>query len=196
VAHDSHPLFDPEIAELIRRKARRFIFKLDPTCFDCEDVEQYLRAMLLQRLRGFDPAQGKLAAFVTTVLTHACANLVRDQHAKRRWPRPASLQATVRAADGDAGTLAATVEDRQSPCQTQILTDLRIDTHEALARLTPDDRDLVERLLSQTVAEIARELNEPRSTVQYRVRRLRQQFEKLGLSQYLPSKRSEENPPE
>ncbi|MCX7428988.1 MAG: hypothetical protein NTW96_25600 [Planctomycetia bacterium] len=46
-------------------------------------------------------------------------------------------------------------------------------------------RDLAERLKSQTISKIARDIGVPRTTLNESVRRLRQRFENGGLKDYL-----------
>ena len=67
----------------------------------------------------------------------------------------------------------------------QEYSDLASDVATVIAELSSEDRELCERLQSQPLTEIARELGIARSTLADRLQKLRSQFEQAGLQHYL-----------
>lgn len=184
---EQSPLLDPEISDLIRRKAFRLAKQLRRPSWSSEDVEQHLKLMLLKRLAKFDEGRGTIVAMVITVIKSVGDNLLRDQSAKKRGVRPGSLNTKVGTGEGDLVALGDLVPAKPSGCD-QSLVELKADVTEALASLSPDQRELVDCLGTMSIGEVARKQGLPRSTVDSRVTAIRKRFERLGLRSYLDKK--------
>jgi RNA polymerase sigma-70 factor, ECF subfamily len=188
VPHDEPPQIDPFTRDLIRRKARRLARRPGFRPQDCQDLEQELVTRLLGRLGTFDPGR---EALVTTIVKRCAANILRDRLAAKRDDRgttslhdpaggdtPEDLASTL-GPDEHAARLGRTPRTDEETVQ------LALDVAEVVARLPPDLRDLAERLMTQSVSQIAHDSGTPRTTLNDRVSRLRQRFEQAGLRGYL-----------
>ena len=176
---------------LISAKARRIIgltrFRPD----DQPDLEQQLTARLLQALRRYDPQRGHRLPYVIAVIERAICTVLRDASAAKRSPgRIASLNAVRER--GHATPLADTIGDREQntrrradPKSAEELRDLHIDLRDVLARLPVELQLLCRQLMSLSKSEIALGQGIAPSTVQAKVRAIRQRFEDAGLKIYL-----------
>lgn len=179
---------------IVRRKVKQLIGRAGFQHRDREDLEQELLLRVLQSLPSFDATQAHRNVFITTVVERATANLLRDKTAaKRDHRRLCSLNVMIEVADEGLVELAQTISDRELNARLCIhrraadeLAHLAQDVADLVSSLPDRERDLLERILkSQTVTEIAREFNVPRTTVSSRVHRLLERFEQTGLKDYL-----------
>jgi RNA polymerase sigma factor (sigma-70 family) len=176
VARDNAIPFSPFTSGLIRNKARRLAKRTIFADMEVADIEQELVLRLLPALDQFDANAGHLNGYVFSVLSRLVASLIRERSMQKRQPNGLCfLEAAIRTG----------VPEPPNPASGDDLTDLKIDVAEILALLPPDLRDLAERMKTQTLAEVARDLKAPRSTLHRRVERLRQRFEDRGLDVYL-----------
>jgi RNA polymerase sigma factor (sigma-70 family) len=164
-------LIDDRFARgIIRRKVRQIIGRGAFPHHDAEDLEQELLLRLLRSFRHFDPAHGSHRnTFITTVVEREAALILRRRRAKKRMLGSVrSLAGSPRSdGDGDAWDLPGV----PGPA-LEVAHDIAI----ILKSLPEDLRDLAERLKHHSIAEIARELQLPASTIQRRRERLRQFF--------------------
>lgn len=157
---------DAATAGLIRRKARELARQCGLTPHDRDDVEQDITLEVLRRLPRFDEARGARRSFLRLLVEHAAADLL---HRAAR-PRPRAGE-TVEPAVGDRATrLAALARDVEA----------------VLAALPADLRTLAEVLKTRSVTEAAEFLGVPRTTLNDRVRALRERFAGAGMRDYLP----------
>ena len=178
---------------LIRRKSRQLAAKENFTPSDREDVSQDLWLHLYERLDKFDAEKGTIFAFIVTVVERKAISILRRHSAaKRDICRCSSLSLSVHANDGTRIDLASTMtEDAPNPrlCQEsrqpQHRVEMALDFETVMEQLPPELRDLCERLKTQTLADISRELNIPRTTLYGRIKKLREHFEEAGLRDYL-----------
>lgn len=179
---DSSPILDPDIQRLIRRKAWKLVGRAGLQLQDRKDLEHELTACALQRLPAYNPQRGPLAAFLSTVLDHAGADLLRYRRAeKRHYRRAHSLQQI--ASDNDHEI--TDVRKDPSGKRQEELHDLAIDLAEVLERLPPELREVAEQLKYARPATVARQRGVPPSTLYDAIRRIRQVFEAAGLREYL-----------
>lgn len=167
---------DPTLRELIRAAARRLSFRSGFQRHEAEDLEQELARRLLDGLRRYDPAAGGRGAFAGVIVRNAVANLLRDRRARKRRDHR-----TVRLEVPDTTDQRRSVGARSAEEQS----DLRQDVAAVLGKLSAQDCDLAERVVKTNVAQAARDLGVPRTTVAEQLRRLRARFERAGLRQYL-----------
>jgi RNA polymerase sigma-70 factor (ECF subfamily) len=178
VIHDDKIVLDRFCWGIIRRKARQMVGRAGIKEQDHEDLVQELMLRLLRSLRLFDAAQADRKSFVTAVVERNAAKILRDRRAKKRnGGRVESLDVLLENLDEEPPDLA--VDDHAAE-----QADLAIDVADLLARLPAELRDLAERLKTQTLSQVARDMGIPRSTLQRRVSRLRRHFEEAGLRNY------------
>ena len=147
-------------ARAIRYKARQLAGRHGFSRSEREDIEQELRLDLLRRLSKFNPAIAPWNVFVRTLVERQTATLVA-QRRTRIWTTD------------DAVLL---IESRAVPLDTVL------DTKTVLAQLPRRARALCERLKQHTVAEVARQLSIPRSTLRGDIARVREQFQRAGFT--------------
>ena len=178
---------------IIKRKVRQILGRAGYKRQDRQDLEHELLARLLQGLKLFDPAVAHRKSFVTAVVERAVANILRDAKAEKRdHERISSLQVLIQVTEEETAELSETIGDRELNCRRcrdprseEDLAQLTFDLGEFLATLPEELRDLAERLKTQSIAAIAREVGVPRTTLNDSVRHLRQRFEQAGLRDYL-----------
>jgi len=178
---------------LIRRKSRQLAAKENFTPSDREDISQDLWLHLYERLERFDEAKGTIYAFILTIVERKAISILRRHSAaKRDICRCSSLNLSIRADDGTRVDLASTItEDAPDPRlgketrHPQHRIEMSLDLAAVIEQLPPDLRDLCERLQTDTLADIARQLGVPRTTLYGRIKQLRERFEEAGLRDYL-----------
>lgn len=178
---------------IVKRKVRQIIGRAGYTRQDKEDLEQELLTRLLQGLRSFDPDVAHRKSFVTAIVERAVATILRDAEAQKRdHRRISSLQRLVDLTDEGPTELAETIGDREyngrrcrDPRSDEDLAQLVTDLAEVIDSMPGELRDLAERMKTQSISAIAREIGVPRTTLNDAVRRLRQRFEQAGLRDYL-----------
>ena len=178
---------------IIKKKVRQIIGRAGYTRQDQEDLEQELLTRLLQSLKSFDPKQAHRKCFVTAVVERDVANILRDAKAEKRdHRRIGSLHVMIEVTDDGPTELAGTIGEREHnarrcrhPRSEDDLAQLATDLADVVAAIPDELRDLAERLKTQSIAAIAREVGVPRTTLNDSVRHLRQRFEQAGLRDYL-----------
>lgn len=170
-----------------RELAGRFGFKKQ----DRAEIEQRLYLKLAKELHRADPNDPKWKAFVAVTVRRHIVSMVRDQEAaKRDHRRACSLNVTVRTPEGLAD-LADTVGEHQgtssgSRVSRQRLMELTLDVTECIADINDDrHREFCERLKHDSIAQIARDMGIPRTTLNFWLAKLRSRFEERGLKDYL-----------
>lgn len=147
---------DPRVRSMIRRTVRRMLTQEVFAGQEPEDLEQDLFLALLQGLPRFDAKIAHHNVFVRTIINRTVGNMLRRSQAKKR-----------RGVRHDLTEEPLDVRNR-SPAQQ----DLAIDLQQALSRQPEHLANLAELLKSHTLAEAARILGLPRSTLQRWVARL------------------------
>ncbi len=178
---------------IVKRKVRQIVGRAGYTRQDKEDLEQELLTRLLQGLKSFDPDVAHRKSFVTAIVERAVATILRDAEAQKRdHRRISSLQRLVDLTDEGPTELAETIGDREyngrrcrDPRSDEDLAQLVTDLAEVIDSMPGELRDLAERMKTQSISAIAREIGVPRTTLNDAVRRLRQRFEQTGLRDYL-----------
>lgn len=170
---DSAPQpLDADTAALIRRKARRLARSPGFTRSDREDLEQEIAARLLVRLARLKPQPRHRGAYLAGVVENIIRGVARDRRAAKRDP-------AREAPPGPA-------EDAEPAARDELEgVERRLDVRAAVAALPRPLRRIAERLTSAGVAEVARQLDIPRTTLYLRLREIRRRFEEAGLRDYL-----------
>jgi RNA polymerase sigma-70 factor (ECF subfamily) len=188
-------ILDGYARKVIRHKARQLIGKYGFTRDDYDDLQQEMMLDLLRRLGKYDPSRAGLSTFVARIVDRKVSNLIRHQKQEKRdfSVRVLPLDAEVDGQDGEPLGLDEVLS--QDAYDDEVgghdrpqfeRLDLRIDLTLVLDDLPDDLRELARRLQTRTMAEIARELGMPRSTLYEKgIARLRKIFEDKGLREYL-----------
>lgn len=190
----TEPILDRFAERLIHRKARQLARVPGFSPSDREDIAQELRLKLLMHSAGYDPQQGHRHAFVTALVERHAANLLRAKRAEKRDHRSVRSLSMQLADDAEEGPVELT--DAISPRHLDArlgrasreeheLAELAMDVSEAIAGLPPELREVAQRLKTDTLSQIARDLGVPRTTLSDRVRKLRRCFEQTGLGDYV-----------
>ncbi len=177
------------LANHIRRKAAQLARRREFGDMGRDDIEQEIRLYILAKADKYDPASGCWEAFTRGLVKRFVATLVRRQSAAKggRLIPHASLNAEVQTAEGpvEAARLvgqwhrdAVRGLDRLSLEEQHLLA---TDVDAVIASLTPEERDLCERLKTQTLTDAARELGVSRTTLRRRLTDLRERFVAAGL---------------
>lgn len=164
-----------------KRKASQLAGHFGFSKSDRADIVQELLFDLMRRWPKYDPTRGEPHVFIRRVLWARVSTLIKQKRALKRQ------------FDYEAATLDEEAEEEVTTSFRtglpqridQEYADLATDVATVLAKLTAEERELCERLQSQTLSEIARELGVPRSTLADRVEKLRSRFEDAGLQHYL-----------
>ena len=179
VSQNSYSDFDCYADKLIRYKARQLVGKAGFTEDDRADLEQELALDLLQRLRHFDPQKAQRTTFMARVVEHRMATLLEARFAQcRDWRRnQASLNEPIDDQEDAEDWL------NRLPANPNIWRDmeLRFDVQRLLANLPDEHRALCEQLKEHSMAETARNLGLPRSTLYGRLGLIREHFTKGGF---------------
>jgi RNA polymerase sigma-70 factor (ECF subfamily) len=191
-SQNSYDGIDEYGADLIRYKARQLIGKAGFTEDDRPDLEQELMIDLLQRMRHFNPAKAKKTTFMARIVEHHILTILEARYAQCRDWRLCKISLNIpvyndeNAAelidllDSEGSLKGATHEPRDI-----LAHDIRMDIDRVIATLPKELRDLCERLQVNTMAEIARDLGIPRTTLYDRLSKLREVFREAGLGDYL-----------
>lgn len=186
-----HELTKGFAARFVRRKAKQLIGKAGFTPSDRPELEQELKLGLIRALTRFDPAKRHWNVFVTTVIERRIASILESRRAKKSefGQNITSLSTPVPGDDDQWTELGRLIPQDQKEGVTGRVTssfedqvDLALDVQTVIYRLPDDLRDLCVRLMSASVSQVARDLRVPQSTLNDKVRRLRDAFETAGVS--------------
>jgi RNA polymerase sigma factor (sigma-70 family) len=185
----------PFTIKVVRKYASQLIKR---GCFSEDErgaVEQELMSKVLENWPKFDESVGHYKSFVCTVVSNSSLNLSRSLDAKCRGSRPVSLSSVIQDPFEGATELSQTIGenelDRRLERKPRLSPTDRVallhDLQKVMATLTSKQADLVERLKTQSLAQIATELGIPRSTLGSRLAVIREKLREAGLQEYLQS---------
>ena len=190
---NSYDGIDTYAAKLIRIKARQLVGKAGFTETDRYDLEQELMIDLLQRMRRFNPAKAKKTTFMTRIVERHVATILEARHAQCRDWRLCrdSLNAPRENDKGETHELIERLDSKgelgasERESGEREVSTLRMDIARVLSTLPADLRDLCDRLRESNMAEIARDLGIPRTTLYDKLTTIRQAFREAGLEDYI-----------
>jgi len=189
----SHEGLDPFTQGFVRKAARRLAGKFGFQRHDREEIEQRLYLKLAGRLRGGDPDDPKWKALVAITVRRHVVSMIRDGEAEKRDHRRAcSLHVRVGTSEGPV-ELADLVGEHEIPSRRgrvkrsdQELAELRLDVTACLADVDDErQREFCERLKHDSISQVARDMDIPRTTLNTWLAKLRGRFEERGLKDYL-----------
>ena len=163
-------------SRFIAWKARQLVARrlIQPT--EREDTEQELRLILVKRLPKFDPNVASWTAFVRAVVDRHAATMVRQQRKPCRRP--------IRSLDRDGALDDGSDEEPLRHCESHTArAELRLDIETVVSCLPGATSKICRRLMHHSVAQLARDLAVPRSTLRDRIVQIRSAFVEGGFEQ-------------
>jgi len=183
-----HQLTRGYAARMIRFRAAQIVGLVGLPKTDRDDIEQELRLHVLRRLEKFDPAIAQWNTFVGIVIQRHAATLIERHRRRGRVPDPTSSPNPISISlDAVREPPAA---DRTKPHVLAALavhsnhehqSDLAMDVEQVLTLLPKPCRRMCALLKRHSVAEAARLLGIPRTTLHDRLSRLREVFQAAGI---------------
>jgi RNA polymerase sigma factor (sigma-70 family) len=184
---------DPFTRNFVQKCARQLVGKFGFKQQDREDIEQSLYLKLAKRLQAADPNDPKWRALLAISARRHIVSLIRIREAeKRNHRRTCSLNVRMGGPEGTV-ELATVVTSSEIPSRQgrthrteQELVELALDVREALANIADEEeREFLERLAMDSIAQVGRDMDIPRTTLNSWLPKLRKQFENLSLKEYL-----------
>lgn len=177
----------------VRKCARQLIGKFGFRHQDREDIEQCLYLKLGKRLRTADPEDPKWKAFVAITTRRHIVSMVRDREAEKRdYRETCSVHVRTGASEKTIDLAATLVWDEIPSHRSQLhrpeqeLVEIALDVNQCIADVADNrQREFLERLKTDSISQIARDMDIPRTTLNSWLLKLRQQFEKRALKEYL-----------
>lgn len=191
--HSRPKPIDPFTRGYVAKCARQLIGSHGFLEADQGDIEQSLLAKLSSRLDQANPDDPKWRAFVSKTVSRHIATLIRDRVAPKRDDRKTcSIHIYVSAGEEGPVELGSVVGNRDVPSRLHQeaisdleSTELRHDVASCIDRLAdPRYRELCRHLMHGTIAEAARAMQIPRTTIDSWIPKIRRRFEAMGLSNY------------
>ena len=189
-SHPSQISPDESVQKLIKYKAQRMIGKAGLTQSDIDDITQELWLDIIRRLPRFRPDRAQRNTYVSRLIDHQLATILRHRRtAMRDCRRCSSLNEPVKFGQTTerADLIDQNVHARRtgSNCQTDEDTDLASDIRAIMAKMPPQMQELCQRLITDSQSAIARDIGVPRTTLQEKIEKIRRRFENGGLRIYL-----------
>ena len=178
-------------AALIDNKSRELARKPGFTQSDLPDIRQEMRVELLERSSRFDPGKAGFKTFAALVVGRKMSRMLRHRLCARRDARRERFSLDEPARPGGRPRIEALsrqeADARSGACplaETERVC-LRLDLEAALARLSPELRDVALRLRSDSASDVARALGIPQRTFrENHLARLRAAFTEAGLENF------------
>ena len=179
-------------AALIDNKSRELARKPGFTQADLPDIRQEMTVELLERSSRFDPGKAGFKTFAALVVSRKMSRMLRHRLCARRDARRESFSLDEPAREGGRPRIEAIsrqeADARSGACllaETERVC-LRLDLEAALARLSPELRDVALRLRSDSARDVARALGIHQRTFRdNHLARLRAAFTEAGLDNFI-----------
>lgn len=180
---------------LIQAKAKRLVGKQGFVPDDKDEIEQEAMVRLLDRFAS-EKARGlPVLAFIQRVVNQSISNQVRAKIAKQRDRQLVRSLHGPSSDSPDSTQLVQSISESSLKAhlgrlsrEAEELVDLGIDIEEALAECSREQRELCEALQIDSISELSRRLQVPRTTLNEKVHKLRGAFERRGLKEYVEQK--------
>jgi len=179
---------------VIRYKSRLLAGQHGFTTSDIPDIRQELTLYLLEHLPRHDPEKGADTTFICMLIDGKIAKMIRHRHQDARNPvrEECSLNEVVQDDTGRDVLRANTITEdeadqrvakRKRSAEGEV--DLLHDVSVAVAALPDDLRRVAILLQTHRPANAARILGIPRTTLYRAIERIRAEFRRKGLREYL-----------
>ena len=183
-----HQLTRGYAARMIRFRALQIVGLVGLPKTDCEDIEQELRLHVLRRLEKFDPAIARWNTFVRVVTERHAATLIERLRRRSRPSDPTASHSPM-SISFDAVSESPITEETRPDILASVAVggahehelDLAMDVQQVLSLLPRPCRRMCALLKLHSVAEAARLLGIPRTTLHDRLSRLREVFAAAGI---------------
>lgn len=183
-----HQLTRGYAARMIRFRAVQIVGLVGLPKTDCDDLEQELRLHVLRRLEKFDPTIARWNTFVRVVTERHAATLIERLRRRSRVPDPA-CSPNPSSISVDAVSESPSTEEAKPHILARVAvhstheqqSDLAMDVQQVLSLLPKPCRRMCALLKLHSVAEAARLLGIPRTTLHDRLSRLRGVFRAAGI---------------
>jgi len=186
---NSYHGIDNYAISLIRSKAKQLVGKAGLTEDDRPDLEQDLMIDLLERLEHFNPAKGKKSTFMTRIVERRISNIFESRFAQCRDWRKSDISLNNPVSESaewiDLVSIDGFIKYHGQESKEQLTADIGFDIEQVIKNLPVELQDLCEKLASSNMAEIAREMGIPRSTLYDKLTKLRNAFWAAGLDNYI-----------
>ncbi len=175
---------------LTRIKACQLCRRSDFSSSDFDDLQQDMRLYLLEKAYLFDPARGNLESFVTKAVNSCVGMMLRRQDClkRREDKKTISLERTMVEHEDETSALGDVLLEDDGQRRTQIYPksdfehfELNEAVEHVMARLDPDDRDLLLSIADHGLKVTARMRGVSWRQVTNARDRLRKEFENAGL---------------
>jgi len=186
---------DDYARRLIKCKAHQLIGKYGFTRSDVDDLTSEMTHDLSERMAKYDANIAKRSTFIARVVERKISKIIRHQKTELRDYRrnDCSLNEYMKADNGQmverVRTISQDEQDLRSGKHSRPKServDLQIDLSLIISGLPSDQKQLVDVLTrTDSIAEAARELGVPRTSLYAPIQRLRVLFEDKGLGEYL-----------
>jgi len=192
-SQDNQTKLDPFTRNFVRKCARQLVGRFGFKQQDREDIEQSLYLKLAKRLRTADPDDPKWKALLAISARRHIVSLIRVREAeKRNHRRSCSINVRIGGPEGTV-ELSATVTSSEIPSHRRQMErseqeqlELAMDVNDCIAEIADgDQREFLERLKTDSIAQVARDMDIPRTTLNSWLHGLRKKFEKRSLKDYL-----------
>lgn len=178
---------------LIRVKARQLSRRKDFSDCEAEDIQQDLILHILAKLDRFDPNRASLNTFLATVVNSAVAMMVRSRSRIKRnggaGVETMSLEQIVDLCDGTAKSIGATLSEADAKRRRggrflsgEEMVEMSMDVQSVLRNLPESLQQVCHLLMTETQSEVLRLSGLTHRQLAIAKRRIREQFEKSGLS--------------
>jgi DNA-directed RNA polymerase specialized sigma24 family protein len=171
--------FDREVLDRVHLIAKYLARKAGCTWQGEDDWEQELMLHLLQAMTNYDANQGEKNAFACGVLPRVVTQILRRQRRQKRYGPTVSLDALRALPDGEHYEPAVAPNTPEGNPDTCIYR--AVDVAQVIAGLRADEQQLAHLLHQQKLADAARMLDVPSTTLQRTLDRLRQAFTDAGF---------------
>ncbi len=164
----------PHIPEpLIRRAAGSVVGRYGLTTSDRLDIEQHLRAHLLQGWDGYDPTRSQPNTFADRLVSRALSTLIRNRTRRKRDPR--RVVAHIGPGHYEPATSRRDVD----------LWVLHLDVRMAMEQLDGIDRRFAEHLMYYGTEEAARRVGLTERRARTARARIAESFRRSGIHRYV-----------
>jgi len=174
---------DAAMVGIVRGKARDLARRPEFNPHELEDLEQELMLEVLQALAGHDQGKASLKTYLRRIVDHKAARLLKSRRAQKRagGMEAVSLEAILEEnADGDSLD-ESFIDPRPSP---DMAVAFALDVEVVLTKLSAGEREICNRLRSQTVSEVAKGGEMSRSAIYRSIGQIRNFFTNAGLDDF------------
>jgi len=178
---NNYPELGTYATNLIRSKAGQLVGKAGITRADCDDIEQELALDLWLRLKNYDPSKSSRRTFISRVVEHQVATLLKKRSAAcRDWRL---CRHSLDDPDWeDRKALKTRIEGYPDPrAKTRQAIEFELDLQAALDALPPDLRELWNLLLNSNFMRVAKTTRVPRTALYEQVKRLHDALREAGF---------------